>query len=242
MLELNKILLGMGLAFFVSGCASINSPTDLGKLQYTGFSEKEDGSAYHSVMGLTCPGQIDGMDRHSSHVYNDIGTDASCTYAGEERLFTLYLSQYPGDSLGRNFETAKIAIEGRESLSDYKYDEELSDVCSSKSLDTSAFMSGLSGLLSGEGETNEISISMSPSAVYVSDTRMSIVIVEEMFKKEFFKIRYTGPYSGNRSVEDNCQLARDTYLSLKKGVEKDRGIEISKEDRLLNLLKASEEI
>jgi len=241
-LELDKLLLTIGFTLFVSGCASTNTPEDLGKLEFTGFTEKSDGSAYQSVMGVSCPREIDGMIRHSAHVYNDRGTDASCTYASnDDRLFTLYLSKFPHDNLGVNFQDAKAAIEGRESLSAYKYDEDLSNTCSSVTLDEAAIFSGFSGLLSGENKTNEIKLALSPSAVYVSDAKMSFVVVEEMFDKEFFKVRYTGPYNGEISVEENCQLARDVYLSVKKGVEKDRGIEVSKEEGLLGLINAADD-
>ena len=247
MLKLNKILLGLGLAFLVTGCASTGSPDDLGELQYTGFSEKSDGTAHLSVMGMSCPNEIDGMARISEYVYNDRGTDASCTYSNStetksgDRLLTVYLSQYPQDSLGGNFQNARAAIESRDTLSDYQYDEDLSDRCSSVSLDEAALLSGFSGLFSGENKTNEITLTTTPSAVYVTDTEMSFVVVEEMFDKEFFKVRYTGPYSGEASVKEKCQVARDTYLSMKRAVEKDRGIEISKEDRLLDLINASDD-
>jgi len=77
---------------------------------------------------------------------------------------------------------------------------------------------------------------------YLNDTNMSVIFVEEMFPKDFFKVRYTGPYSGETSVEASCKLARDTYLSMKQGVEKARGIEVSNGDLLQAIVDAADEV
>lgn len=242
MLRLNKVLLGLaGFALCLSGCATVNGPEDLGELQYTGFNEKSDGTAYQSVMGLTCPEEIDGMRRGSTASYNDQGTDIGCNYVDEDRVFTIYLSRFPNDTVINNFRSSQYHLENRLTPEGYVYNEELSDSCSSESLDLTAMMSGLSGILTGENTKNEITLSPSPSAVYITDSSMSIIVVEEMLEKEFFKVRYTGPYTGESSVEASCKLARDTYLSMKQGVEKDRGIEVSKEDMLRALINSTDD-
>ncbi len=242
MLKLNKFLLGaVGLALFISGCATTSSPDDLGKLEYTGFSEKSDGTTYQSVMGLSCPAEIDGMTRGSAVVYNEGGTDVSCNYVDEDRVFTTYLSRYSDDTLTNNFRSSQYHLENRLTPEGYVFDEELSDSCSSKSIDTASLLSGLSGILSGEATRNEITISPSPSAVYVTNDSMSLVVVEEMFEKEFFKVRFTGPYSGASSVEGTCKLIRDTFLSIQQDVKENRGIELSDDDKLLKLLNSKSE-
>jgi len=240
-LELDKLLLTIGFILFVSGCASTNGPKDLGALEYTGFVEKSDGTTYQSVMGLTCPEQIDGIPRNSTRSYNDKGTDVSCNYVGDERIFTVYLSRFPDDTKIDNFRSAQYHLENRLVPQGYIYDDDMSETCTSESLDTESFMAGITGLLTGENTGNEVTISPSPSAVYVTDTKMSVVIVEEMLEKDFFKVRYTGPYSGENSVKTTCKLARDTFLSMKKGVEKARGIEVSKEDLIQSIIDAAEE-
>ncbi len=241
MLKLNKVLLGVGLASLICGCATSNSPEDLGDLQYTGFTEKSDGTAFQSVMGLTCPVDIDGMPRSSTQAYNDRGTDVGCNYVDDDRIFTVYLSRFTDDTLINNFRSSQFHLEKRLQPQGYVYVEDLSSTCSSESMDAAALMSGLSGMLTGENTTNEVTLSPSPSAVYVSDSIMSLLVVEEMLEKEFFKVRYSGPYKGESSVEATCKLARDTYLSMKQGVEKARGIEVSKEDLLRSIIDAAED-
>ena len=237
---LNKVFLGgAALALFLTGCASTNGLEDLGSLQYTGFNEKSDGTAYQSVMGLTCPEEIDGMRREASRSYNDKGTDIGCNYLDEDRIFTVYLSRFTDDTLINNFRSSQYHLENRFGPEGYAYDEDLSSTCSSQSLDAATLMTGLAGMLTGDNKSNEITISPSPSAVYVTDTDMSFVVVEEMFKDEFFKVRYTGPYSGETSVEASCKLARATYLSMKQGVEKARGIE--SESGLLGLINLADD-
>lgn len=238
---LNKPFIWAGLALIVSACSTTSAPRDLGVLTHTGFSEKADGVAYHKVMGLSCPAAIKGMSRTSTQVYNDSGTDVSCNYAEGSRDFTLYLSEYPGDNLSRNFGLAKNAVDQRFSPQGYKFDEDLSETCSSSSLDEAAILSGLSGILSGANTTNEINLTTFPSAVFTQGDRMTLVIVDEMFEKEFFKVRYTGPYVEESSVEETCNLTRDTYLSLQQAIKVERGIPISDDDKLLNLINAPED-
>ena len=234
-----EILLSAGLALSLSACST--TPEDLGALVHTGFAEKADGSSFHKIMGLSCPANIDGMSRVHTQVYSDDGTDVSCTYSGDGRLFTLYLSEFQNDNLSQNFQAAKIAIDQRFIPQGYTHDKDLSQVCSSASLDEAAILSGFSGILSGENTSNEINLSLSPSAVYTQAENMTLVTVDEMFEKQFFKIRYTGPFSGEDSVKENCELGRETYLSVQSGIRKERGIADTDGDKLLDLINASKE-
>ena len=234
-----EILLSAGLALSLSACST--TPEDLGALVHTGFAEKADGSSFHKIMGLSCPANIDGMSRVHTQVYSDDGTDVSCTYSGDGRLFTLYLSEFQNDNLSQNFQAAKIAIDQRFIPQGYTHDKDLSQVCSSASLDEAAILSGFSGILSGENTSNEINLSLSPSAVYTQAENMTLVTVDEMFEKQFFKIRYTGPFSGENSVKENCELGRETYLSVQSGIRKERGIADTDGDKLLDLINASKE-
>ena len=234
-----EFLLSAGLALSLSACST--TPEDLGALVHTGFAEKADGSSFHKIMGLSCPANIDGMSRVHTQVYSDDGTDVSCTYSGDGRLFTLYLSEFPNDNLGQIYEAAKRAIDQRFISQGYAFDESLSQVCSSASLDEAAILSGFSGILSGENTSNEINLSVSPSAVYTQAENMTLVTVDEMFEKQFFKIRYTGPFSGENSVKENCELGRETYLSVQSGIRKERGIADTDGDKLLDLINASKE-
>ena len=235
----NEFLFCAGLALSLSACST--TPEDLGALVHTGFAEKADGSSFHKIMGLSCPANIDGMSRVHTQVYSDDGTDVSCTYSGDGRLFTLYLSEFPNDNLSQNFQAAKIAIDQRFIPQGYTHDKDLSQVCSSASLDEAAILSGFSGILSGENTSNEINLSLSPSAVYTQAENMTFVTVEEMFEKQFFKIRYTGPFSGENSVKENCELGRETYLSVQSGIRKERGIADTDGVKLLDLINASKE-
>ena len=237
----NEFLFCAGLALSLSACSTTPPPEDLGALVHTGFAEKADGSSFHKIMGLSCPANIDGMSRVHTQVYSDDGTDVSCTYSGDGRLFTLYLSEFPNDNLSQNFQAAKIAIDQRFIPQGYSHDKDLSQVCSSASLDEAAILSGFSGILSGENTSNEINLSVSPSAVYTQAENMTFVTVEEMFEKQFFKIRYTGPFSGENSVKENCELGRETYLSVQSGIRKERGIADTDGDKLLDLINASKE-
>ena len=237
----NKIVLLTGVALFMSGCASTNAPQDLGKLEYTGFTEKSDGSVYQSVMGVTCPDAIDGMQRDRTNVYNDGGTDVSCNYLGEDRIFTVYLSRFKDDTLADNFRSSKHAVEYRYDALGYKYDEELSDVCSAASLDTASILGSLSGIFDGSNKTNEITISTSPSAVYINkqEGRVSLLVLEEMFEKDFHKTRYTGPYTSEAGVKAVCEMVRSNYIEMKLATSKSRGVEDSDTDRLSRFLGAS---
>ena len=229
-----------GVALLLAGCASTGNPKDLGTLEYTGFTEKSDGTAFQSVMGLSCPSEIRGIPRTSTHVYNDGGTDISCNYSKDGRILTVYLSRYLNDTIDNNFVGAKMAIENRFEPQGYEYDEELSGSCSSQSIDSRALMSGLSGLLSGTNTSKNVTISTTPSAVYSNETegKMTLVVVDEIFDKEFFKTRYTGPYSGVDDVENICKAVRENFLNLKSSIGKTRGYEPSDTDKLLGLINA----
>lgn len=234
-----NLLFCAALALTLSACSTTPPPEDLGELVYTGFAERADGSSFHKVMGLSCPANIDGMPRLHTQVYSDSGTDVSCTYSGDGRLFTLYLSEFPNDNLGQIFQAAKIAVDQRFLPQGYAHDEDLSQACASASIDQAAILSGFSGILSGQNTLNEVNLTVSPSAVYTQAEDMTLVIVEEMFEKEFFKIRYTGSFTGENSVTETCELASETYLSVQSGIRKERGIAESERDRLLDLINAS---
>ena len=234
--NLNRPLIWASLALMVSACTTTSEPEDLGALVHTDFSEKIDGSAYHSVMGLSCPAEIDGMSRTSTHVYNDAGSDVSCNYVEGARNLTLYLSQYGDDHLSRVFGLAEDAVDQRFSLQGFEYNEELSSNCSSESIDAASVLAGFSGILSGENTSNEVTVSSSPSSVFVNADKMTLVIVDEMFEKEFFKVRYSGPYQGEISVKENCALARKIFLDLQKSTKVNRGIPLSEEDKILDLM------
>ena len=234
--NLSRPFIWASLALIVSACSTTPEPEDLGALVHTDFSEKADGTAYHPVMGLSCPAEIDGMSRTSTYVYNDAGTDVSCNYVEGPRNFTLYLSQYKGDHLSRVFGLAEDAVNQRFSPQGYEYNEELSDKCSSETIDPALLLAGLSGIFSGENTTNEVTISPAPSSVYVNADKMTLVVVDEMFEKEFFKVRYSGPYQGEASVKETCALARKTFLDLQRSIKVDRGIPLSEEDKILDLM------
>lgn len=239
-MKLTDIVILGAFALSVSACSTTPAPDDLGDLVYTGFSEKSDGTAYHRAMGMSCPSQIDGIPRTSTKVYNDAGTDIGCNYSGGGRILTIYLSQYPQFDLPLIFKDAKAAIEYRFAEQGYVYDEALSDACSSESLDETSILSGLSGLLSGENKTNEITLSPSPSAVYTKGTDMTLVVVDEMFDHEFFKVRYTGAFAGEASVESACEMIRNTYLRIETGVRQERGLKPSSGTSLLDMINLSE--
>jgi len=223
----------------VTACATTSAPDDLGDLVHTGFSEKSDGTAYHKVMGVSCPAEIGGMVRTSTKVYNDKGTDISCNYGGGGRVFTMYFSQFPKYDLPTIYHGATAAIENGFAKQGYKYDEELSETCSSQSIDSSSILSGLAGIMSGDKQNNTITLSPAPSAVYTLGSDMTLVVVDEMFGHEFFKVRFTGPFDGEPSVKSTCELIRNTYLSTKMFVEEERGIAVSKEERLRRLIDSS---
>ena len=233
----------VGGAVLLAGCATSSAPRDLGKLQYTGFSTKADGSAYQSVMGLSCPSEIDGLRRVSTKSYNEGGTDVGCGYSSETRAFTVYFSRFPGDSLETNFRGSQSAVQYVFEPQGYAYDEDLSDSCSSQSLDSASILSEFSGILSGDNTSNTITLSSTPSAVYINRAEgdMSLVIVEEMFEKDFFKTRYTGPYTTVEDVEKICKFARDNFLEMKASVGKARGIKMSDSDKLSGLINSAGE-
>ena len=54
MIHFKIIFLGV-VALSLSACVTSSSPDDLGKLVYTGFVERSDGTAYHKSMGVSCP-------------------------------------------------------------------------------------------------------------------------------------------------------------------------------------------
>jgi len=233
----------VGTALFMAGCATTSSPDDLGKLEYTGFSTKSDGSAYQSVMGLTCPTEIDGIQRTSTKVYNDRGTDVGCNYSDDDQIFTVYLGRFPSDDLTGYFRYSQSALEYTYDAKGYVYDEALSESCSSESIDAASIMSGFSGLLTGKNTSNTITISPAPSAVYINADagKMSLVVVDEMYEKDFFKTRYTGAYRGADDVEKICKRVRENYLEMKSSTDKARGIQMSETDKLMGLMNSSGE-
>ncbi len=236
MRKFGAIVFGAGILF--TGCATTDAPEDLGKLQYTGFTQKSDGSAYQSVMGLSCPPEIDGIPRTSTKVFRENGTDVSCNYSGDERIFTVYLSRFSGDSLATNFQTTQSTLDSLLPPRGFTYDQKLSDDCSAQSLDESSLLAGLSGLLSGANTSNEITLSPTPSAVYIdaSEGKMSLVTIDEMFEKDFFKTRYTGPYRSSGDVEKICKSIGGNYLNMKSSVGKNRGLEVSDSEKLLDFI------
>lgn len=238
-MSFKKLIVLGTVALSVTACATTSAPDDLGDLVHTGFSEKSDGTAYHKVMGVSCPAEIGGMIRTSTKVYNDKGTDISCNYGGGGRVFTMYLSQFPKYDLPSIYRGATAAIENGFVEQGYRYDEELSEICSSQSIDSSSILSGLAGFMSGDKQDNTMTLSPAPSAVYTLDSDMTLVVVDEMFDHEFFKVRFTGPFDGEPSVKSTCELIRNTYLSTKTFVEEDRGIEVSKKERLRQLINSS---
>ena len=68
---------------------------------------------------------------------------------------------------------------------------------------------------------------------------MTLVVVDEMFEDEFFKVRYTGPFDGEPSVESACELIRKTYLFVEKGVREDRGLQPASGTSLLDMINLS---
>jgi hypothetical protein len=234
----SKTLIAGSVACLLSACASVQPPKDLGKLQYTGFTEKSDGTAFQSVMGLTCPETIGGTRRTSTYVYNGGGTDVSCNYSDGQQVFTTYFSRYPDDSLRGNFESARYAIQNRFDPQGFVFDEKLSDGCGGASLDAASLLSGLNGILAGSTKNNTITMSPTPSAVYINaaEGRMTLVVVDEMFPKEFFKTRYTGPYGSEGDVDAVCEMIRENYLSIKAVVSESRGIEVSDTEKMLSLI------
>lgn len=239
-MKLYKTILLSGLAFGLAACSTTSAPTDLGDLTHTGFSEKSDGTAYHKAMGLRCPAEIDGLPRSSTKVYDDAGTDIGCNYSSGDRVFTLYLSQYPKFDLPLIYQDARRAIEYRFAEQGYEYDEALSETCSSETIDTASILSGLAGIMSGETKNNEITLSPAPSAVYTSGSDMTLVVVDEMFDHEFFKVRYTGDFDGETSVEAACKLVRETYLSIERTVREERGLAPTQGNNLLDMINASD--
>lgn len=229
----------LGPAILLSACATTSAPDDLGELVYTGFSERSDGTAYHKAMGVSCPAQIGDMARTGTYVYNDAGTDISCNYNEGGQIFTLYLSQYSKSSLRQEMQSAMAAIEYRFADEGYAYNEDLSETCSSATLDQTSILSSFAGLLSGENQTNEITINPTPAAVYTKGSDVTLVMVEEMFEKEFFKIRYTGMSADEASVEKICELGRAVYLSTEKFTREDRGLPASEGQNLQDLINAS---
>jgi len=73
--------------------------------------------------------------RDSTRSYNDEGTDVGCNYLDEDRVFTLYLSRFGGDTISRYFEITHETVGGILVDRGYQYNEKLSDTCSNMTID-----------------------------------------------------------------------------------------------------------
>jgi hypothetical protein len=230
----SKLLL-IGAAVFVSGCATTSSQ-DVEDTVFTGFIDATDGSKSQAVLGLDCPARLEGFQLGSTYVYNPDGTDVSCNYAGPEGNMTVYLSRYPDSSLSQEFQAAVQAIESRFDPMGYRYDEKATDACAATTLDAASFMEGFTPILTGEDTSNTINLSTSPTAVFLTDTKVTFLMNEEMFEGEFYKTRYTGSYGGADALENVCQTARNAYLVLRKSVRENRGLEPDTTQQVLDEL------
>lgn len=227
--------IGMAAAAFMSGCATTDTSSQIGETVYTGFSEMADGSQVQKMRGLVCPAELDGLTLMRAELLQPDGSDAFCNYNdGDDRIYTVYLSDFPNltfnDYVSASVQETGFVLE----QSGFQVDEELSETCESTSLDIAAILQGFS-----EMEGNEIQLGADPAIIFVKPNRLSILSVTEVLDRRYLKFRYTLPGAGEGDVKIACAFLRERSLAHQKDLKAAAGVEMTEGDRLLSLIKDS---
>jgi len=230
-----KPLISISLLLLLSACAS----TDTTKSQQSNsksmpsvtdgslfFLDQKDGTKYQPTTGLHCPASVMGIPMISTKSYNDAGTDVSCGYQEGKKTTTIYLTEISGATLDQIFSYAKQAIAQGRWKEKLEYQEEMTNSCM---LD-SQLLSGLSGLLDGNDDKKDktITIDMSGNggnmpykiAIYGGSSISTYVAVSPIDDK-IMKIRHSvdTPISEDQASKD-CKaihrLMRDSIASVGK--------------------------
>ena len=91
--------------------------------------ENTDGTVTHKFSGIVVPSSLNGIERYSLHIFDNVGRDVSITFKGYDDAhneISLYISYYPQTSKNEHFEFALDDIRKRFVLPDYEMTQMIS--------------------------------------------------------------------------------------------------------------------
>ncbi len=204
-----KTILGAGLApIFLAACATTDTTSsDSKKLTFTGFTKQTDGGQFHGGTGLVCPPTLLGISITDKREYGSDATDASCSYRGDDKFVTVYLSKL-NESFQSNFQGSVSSVMQGSLGETVEFDEEATKTCQLGGL----LMAAVSP--SEGASSDKTDLYPFETAVFSSEKLVTIVQLTEVETK-FLKLRYTlldKPKSeGLNACIEGSKALRDVY-------------------------------
>ena len=236
---MRKTITGFLTVAVMAGCASTDTSGPSSQLEetvFTGFMPLAGGGERHAMSGLECPAMLGDMPFNNSKDFRGDGTDIACSHAGETgALHTVFLSQFPEMGLGEYFQWSLNDTGGVLQTRGYEIDQEATKTCNSASFDAASLLSSIMNM-----EDNVATVRSWETAVFKSDTAISIMTVDVATPGEFIKQRYTLPGKGVAQAKEACEQLRVWHVDYLQGIRTARGIDDPSVTAILNELEEPE--
>ena len=240
-------------SILLTACATTDTSEKSGSAEkpndivFTGFSESEDGTMTQTMRGFVCPTKINELELRNAELFQPDGSDAFCNYnSANDEIFTIYLSEFPGESLEDYFQASFVDVNTAMVSQGLTHNEDLSSTCGISNMAESLLSLILLAADDDSEGNKEIVITPSPSAVFTGPgNKLSILTIHETDEHEYLKYRYSLPGSTKEDTEAACDFLNAQSKFHKKYINEAKGIESTSDEgqlsQLLEALKASEE-